>query len=140
MKKALFSLVGAALLALVIFIVVLSPAFRLVKSVSDIYGVYFADYSVASEKLVLNQDGTFDQELTLKSTGAHDTASGRWQFNPKSSYVTFDSHILVPIDGTKKFNPDYKLPKNGSGASYPVERYFGNIYLGSSEGVLYHKN
>lgn len=37
------------------------------KNQSELYGTYIADYDIAKEKLTLNKDGTFVQEVTLKA-------------------------------------------------------------------------
>jgi hypothetical protein len=136
--RVLFSVLGILLLAIALGIAMVSPGCSRIKSTDDIYGTYLADYAVASEKLTLNKDGTFSQELTIKATGNHDTANGKWYYESSSGYVVFDNQLLVPIDGFRKYNPNYKKPKDGTGV-YPVDRYLWNIYVGSSEGVQYKK-
>ena len=58
-------------LCLILFIVACK-----VMNQDELYGTFIADYSLAKEKLILNQDGTFIQEVTLKSTSRVDSTKG----------------------------------------------------------------
>jgi len=108
------------------------------KSASDLVGNYEADYDVAREKVTLNNDNTFVQEVTLKSTGKVDVAKGTFTYYPRTGYVTFNENYMIVIDGFRKLNPDYVHPQPGL-VSLPADTYFGRIYIGVSEGVLYKK-
>ena len=107
------------------------------KSASDLIGNYEADYDVAREKVTLNSDNTFVQEVTLKSTGKVDVSKGPWKYDPADGYVTLENFMAV-LDGFRKLNPDYAHPKPGLTAE-PADSYLGRIYIGTSEGVLYKK-
>lgn len=108
------------------------------KSQSELYGSYVADYNVAKEKVTLNKDGTFIQEVALKATAKVDIAKGTWSYDPKSGYVSFEQNFMVVLDGFRKLDPNYAHPKPG-GVDYPVDKYLGRILLGAAEGVLYKK-
>ena len=117
---------------------VLSVVACKVKNQSEFYSTYLADYNVAKEKLTLDRDGTFVQEVTLKATSKVDVAKGTWTYNTKSGYVTFNENFMGVLDGFRKLNPDYTHPKPGI-VVQPVLRLFGRVQIGSNEGILYKK-
>lgn len=108
------------------------------KSQYDLYGTYIANYDVAKEKLILNKDGTFIQEVTLKATSKVDVAKGRWTYDPETGYVTFHENFMLVLNGFRELDPDYAHPKPGL-VGYPADKYFGYIQLGAAEGILYKK-
>ncbi len=112
---------------------------------SELYGTYIADYGLAKEKVVLYKDGTFYQEVMLKSNSKIDKATGTWSYRPykkgepASGYITFHENFMYVLDNFgEKLNPDYAHPKPGWAVGLPVERFF-RITIGSSEHVLYRK-
>jgi len=107
-------------------------------SQSELYGIYVADYDVGKERLTLDKDGTFKQEVTLKATSEVTVSKGTWTYNPKTGYVSFNENFMLVLNGFRKLNPNYAHPKPG-GVSYPVDKYFGRISLGVAEGILYRK-
>jgi len=107
-------------------------------SQSEVYGTYIADYDVAREKLTLNKDSTFIQEVTLKATSKVDVSKGTWDYDLKIGYVSFNENFMLVLNGFRKLDSNYAHPKPG-GVSQPVKKYFGYISLGSSEGILYKK-
>ncbi len=108
------------------------------KSESELYGTYNADYSVAKEKLTLNKDGTFVQEVMLKAASKIDVQKGTWTYNRESGYVTFHGRFMGVLDGFGKLDPDYAHPKPGL-VVQPADKYFGHILIGAAEGILYKK-
>jgi hypothetical protein len=108
------------------------------KDQAELYGTYIADYDVAKEKIILNKDGTFIQEVTLKATFKIDVAKGRWSYDPTNGYVMFHENFMAVLNGFRKLNPDYNHPNTGI-AFLPADKYFGCILLGVAEGVLYKK-
>ncbi len=104
----------------------------------ELPGTYVADYDVAREKLVLNKDGTYIQEVTLKSNFKVDISRGRWSYDKETQYVSFKDNFMYVINGHGKLNPDYAHPKNGA-ASVPCGLYFGRMRTGSSVRVVYKK-
>lgn len=119
------------------FFLILSVVACKVKGQSELYGTYLADYDVAKEKLTLNKNGTFIQEVTLKANLKIVTTEGTWIYDSKSGYVGFRDNFMSVLNGFQKLNPAY-FQKLGS-ASLPVDKYFGIVMLGSAEGVLYKK-
>lgn len=105
---------------------------------SDLYGGYEADYTIAKEKLTLNKDGTFTQEVTLKATGKVDVTKGTWTYDSKRGYLTFNENLMVVLDGFGQLDPNYAKPKAGLVVE-PVNKYLGRISIGSSEGIVYKK-
>ena len=105
---------------------------------SELFGTYIADYDIAKEKLTLNENGTFIQEVTFKSTSKVDVARGTWVYSPKTGYVSFEEYFIMVLDGFRKLNPDYAHPMPG-GVSLPADKYFGWVFIGAAEGILYKK-
>ena len=110
---------------------------------SELYGTYIADYELAKEKLVLYEDGTFYQEVMLKSNSKIDKTKGTWSYVPRtkgvpsSGYITFHENFMyVPDKFGEKVDPDYARKPHGAGL--PVGRFF-RITLGSSEIRVYKK-
>jgi hypothetical protein len=60
---------------------------------------------LAREKLILNRDGTFRQEATIKATSKVDVAKGTWRYDSKSGYVRFDGGFMSVLDGFRQFDP-----------------------------------
>ena len=104
----------------------------------ELPGAYVADYDVAKEKLTLNRDGIYIQEVTLKSNSKVDVSKGTWTYNPNTQYVSFNENFMLVLNGFGKLNPDYAHPKPG-GVSQPTTLYFGRMRIGSSEGIVYKK-
>jgi hypothetical protein len=100
--------------------------------------MYLADYEQASEKLLLNSDGTYSQEVLVKKSQKLDKAKGTWTYDPKSGYVTFNENFLSVLDGFQQFNPGYAHPEKGL-VGMPVENWFGNTSIGVSKGVVYER-
>jgi len=107
-------------------------------SLDNIYGMYVADYEVASEQLTINRDGTFLQKVTLKTNQKVDRAEGKWTYDLEDRYLRLDNNFMVVVDGFMEFNPNYLQPKKGI-AALPTGKFLGNIRIGTSEGVLYKK-
>lgn len=125
-------MVSAALCSLVL------PACSSIKKEADLYGSYEADYEIAKEKLTLNHNGTFVQDVVLKSTNKVDVAKGTWSYDGRRGYVTFNENFMCVVDGFGRLDPNYARPKAGS-VDYPAYAHLGRVYLGSSEGVLYKR-
>ncbi len=107
------------------------------KNQFELYGTYVADYDVAKEKLTLNKDGTFVQEVTLKATSKVDVAKGTWTYDPKTGYVRFRENFMPVLNGFKELNPDYS--RNVGSASLPADKYLGYIRVEFAEGIYYKK-
>lgn len=109
-----------------------------IRRAGELYGTYVADYKVAREKLTLNRDATFKQEVTIKATSKVDVAKGTWSYNPKSGYVTFDGGFMLVLDGFRQFDPNYLNPKPGV-VALPAGKVLGHLSIGVDEGILYKK-
>jgi hypothetical protein len=105
---------------------------------SEVNGVYVADYENGTEKLTLEKNGKYSQEVRLKGSGKPVTKSGTWKYVP-----TGDGGIVTRIhledclgvnDGFGKIRPDFAT--NRGGCSFPVERRWfivGRLRLGPNE-------
>ncbi len=126
-----------ARISIILFLILSVVACKL-KDQSELYGTYIADYDVAMEKLTLNKNGTFIQEVTLKETLKVDTTKGTWFYESKFGYVVFRDNFMSVLNGFQELNPDYSQ-KLGS-ASLPADKYFGIVMIGGGGGVLYKKD
>ena len=108
------------------------------KSTGELSGTYVADYKVAREKLILNPDGMFTQEVTIKATAKVDVAKGTWHYDSKSGYVRFDGGFMSVLDGFRQFDPEYRNPKPGI-VALPAGKTFGRLSIGVDEGIVYKK-
>ena len=104
----------------------------------ELSGTYVANYDVAKEKLVLNKDGTYTQEVTLNSNSKVDVSRGTWTYSPEDQYVSFANNFMLVINGFGELNPEYAHRKIGI-VSLPAHRYFGRMRIGSSTRVVYKK-
>lgn len=108
------------------------------NSRAELCGTYVAQYDVAREKLTLNEDGTFVQEVAFKSASKTDIAKGRWTYDSRAGYITFHENFMLVLDGFKKFKPNYAHPEPGI-VVMSVEEVLGSIRIGSDEVILYEK-
>jgi hypothetical protein len=127
----------AAKLCLCVSLILCIAACSKVKNESDIFGTYVADYNIAKEKITLNKDGTFTQEVILKATSKADTTKGKWSFDKKTGYVSFSENYMAVLNGFKQLNPDYS--QKLTSAYLPADTYLGDVVVGVAEGVLYKK-
>ena len=105
---------------------------------SELFRIYIANYRVAKEKLVLKEDGTFAQEVTVKANSQVATSRGSWRYNATTGYVTFRSGFMLAVDGSGNLKPDYARPAAGL-VILPAESFFGRVQLGSDERVVYER-
>jgi len=103
------------------------------KQTAALYGRYIADNKFAKETLTLNPDGTFVQQVRLKSDGRVTVARGKWHYDPATAYATFDQHMMLVTNGFQHFNPDYAAPRKEGLVSLPVDRLFGEIRIGAAD-------
>ena len=99
------------------------------------YGTYIADYKFAKETLTLNPDGTYVQQVTLKTDGRVSVARGKWNYDPATAYATFDHHMMLVMDGFQHFMPNYAVPRKEGLVSLPVDRLFGQVRIGAADGA-----
>lgn len=104
---------------------------------SQLAGVYVAEYKNGTEKLTLEKDGKFVQEITVKGKDKTVVNSGRWKYqllgNDVSARVGLEDCLGVN-DGFGAIRPDFA--SNRGGCSFPVERRWvivGRLRLGPDE-------
>lgn len=107
------------------------------KGETNLFGTYVADYSVAREKITLNENWSFVQEVTFKATSKVDITKGKWKYDDKTGYVRFIENYMNVLNGLGQLNLDYS--QKLTSASLPALTYLGNVIVGSDEGVLYKK-
>lgn len=105
---------------------------------SELCGRYLAEYKFATEEVIVNCDGSFEQNITLKTTGAKNVGRGSWSYDASDAYILFDGTFFTAQDGFGKFDPQYANQKQGI-SSFPVGRPFGTIQFGAAEGIIYRK-
>lgn len=127
---------GNAVLWIVPFIAVLVSCTP--KNDSDLVGTYQSHYGAANESLTLNADGTYKQEVLLKSPQRIDVATGSWKFDSSSGDITFNGRFHLVLNGYQDPQPEYWLRPNGL-VIKPSTQFFGRTRIGSSEGVLYKR-
>ena len=107
-------------------------------SPSDYYGTWTVDYGFAYEELYFKPNGSFEQRLHVRKTGAKNTVNGSWwttSVDNKTTIVKVDSPpYMVVVDGFGFFNPDYdKIRLNPGQASLTVGHDIKGMYLVYSE-------
>jgi hypothetical protein len=107
---------------------------------SELCGVYFAQHdNAASEKVVLHCDGSFEQTVTQKRSGGTPiVARGKWNYDEAKGYITFDHSFVVLPDELSQANST-PVPSTSGIVIEPVEKWFGRVRFGTSEGILYRK-
>jgi len=100
---------------------------------SELYGVYVAEYENGREKLTLEKDGRYVQEVTPKGSDKPTINSGPWKYHHLSNRVELEDCFGVN-DGFGKIRPDFAT--NRGGCSFGVERRWliaGRLRLGPDE-------
>jgi len=101
-----------------------------------VYGSYAASYPFGTETLVLNRDGTFVQQVTIKNEPPA-AARGSWKFDPANSRVDLYGSMIV-VDGFGKLRNDWRNVKPGV-VSMDVEMHWSKILMGSAGKYPYVK-
>lgn len=107
------------------------------KDSKELVGKYSADYDLATEKIQLDDNGTFKQTVTLKSNGKVSSVQGAWKYYPSLGYIDFDEKFMTVQSPFNQLNPDYDRPRKTGTVAEPADKYFGRIYIGTSKGVMY---
>jgi len=76
-------------------------------TMSDLYGNYVANYSVASENLTLMPNGKFIQKVTIKASGKVSVVQGTWKYDSYDDKVVCDENFLAVVDGFGALRKDY---------------------------------
>ncbi len=105
----------------------------------EISGVYVAMYEFGTDTLTINSDGTYTQEIIVKSRSEPLLTSGTWKYDQDDSRIALNDVYAV-------FNPyeeswDERTATNRGSASLAVERYFFSrkLRFGPDEGHPYNK-
>ena len=101
-------------------------------------GVYQTEHKFAKEQIVINPDGTFHDEVTLKSSGQTVVSTGKWNYNPNSGYIALIDGFMSVVDAEQKFNRGYANPLKGP-MGLPVHEFMGKVRMGSDERLVYTK-
>ena len=100
---------------------------------SELYGDYLAEYEDGREKLTLQKDGNYIQEITPKGTAKPTSNSGPWKYDRSSNRVELQNCLGVG-DGFGKLRGDFATYRGA--CSLPVERRWfitGRLRLGPDE-------
>ena len=103
---------------------------------SELYGTYVASYQNGTERVTLQKDGTFVQEVRLKGSETVTVNSGTWRrVSPSNRPDIVDLENCWGVgDGFGNIRPDFAARRGG--CSLPVERRFvfaGQLRLGPDE-------
>ncbi len=79
---------------------------------NDLYGTYIARYSFGTEKVSLNADGIYIQEVTIDGHPNALGHTGRWRYEPRDRYVELENAFDVadPAGGLKR---NFDVPFGG---------------------------
>ena len=103
--------------------------------ITEVYGTYVAEYPFGTEKIVLQENGRYSQEVIIKADGKITVQTEQWEYDRQTNRVYLRRCLLV-TDGLGALRKDYTVPMEG-GCSLPVERryfLFGRLRLGPDEG------
>lgn len=106
----------------------------------DLYGTYLAKYPFGSEKLTLNSNGIYKQEVTITGNSETLEHEGRWRFAAEDNYVELENGLAVQ-NAFGELSKDYSVPFDGL-MLRKIRRSFptGRIKLqGATEDVYYTK-
>lgn len=106
------------------------------KSINEknLCGTYIAEYSFGTEKLILNANGEYIQEFSIRNEQKGKpkvlTVRGHWRYEPSDKYIELENALNVadPADGLRK---DYDVPFDGIRLC-KVRQVFPNIRLGTA--------
>ena len=109
------------------------------RQAGALYGTYVAENKFAKETLTLNPDGTYLQQVSLKSDGRTSLACGNWHYDPATAYATFDHHMMLVTDGFQNFLTYYATPRKEGLVSLPVDRLLGQVRIGAADDAAPYK-
>jgi len=133
---------GRVLLAGATVSCLLVTACSRVPSRAEVPGVYQATYPFGHETLVLRQDGSYSQEISIKRDGSTDDvyrARGAWRYSaldgcPREAFIDFDSSFLIVFDQWGEQASQPRTLRAGGISAYPVEKIGGRLRIvGASE-------
>lgn len=120
--------------------IVATTACRPHLTTNSLSGTWVAEYKGATERLILNPNGTYRQEIVAgdRNTRHELTNEGQWRVDDSDQRVILN-HALVISDGYGNLRDNYR--SHYSEYNLPVEAQLmtGRLRLGLSEGVPYMK-
>ena len=99
------------------------------KTAAELCGHYVLDCELEHEEVTLRPDGTFAQTVTIQATWDVASADGKWTYNTRDGYVTFEDAFMNVLKRPHELNPDYAYPRPGL-TLMPAEYWFGRLILG----------
>jgi hypothetical protein len=140
-RKKWVAILGATLIGVVAVVLSLRGiAFDVISApvaAENVPGTYVASYPFATDVIVLNRDGTFDQQVIVPTDPPPAALKGSWRYNPNDGYITFKGYLSVD-NGFGRLNSAWRIA--GEGASLPVERVmFVRTVMGSGKQYPYVK-
>jgi hypothetical protein len=105
---------------------------------SDIPGTYVTDYKYAKETLIMVENGTFVQVVTIKATMATSIRQGTWSLNNEGNMITFHGKGLMEVMNWKlEFLPNYATSVAEGIGGVGVNKVMGRVNLEFVEGYYY---
>jgi hypothetical protein len=101
-----------------------------------VYGTYKASYPFGTETIILNQDGSFAQQVAMKDQ-APVTVNGKWDFDAQGSRVNLDG-LMIVVDGFGHLRSDWQSVTAGT-ASFDIEMHWLRIVMASGATYPYVK-
>jgi hypothetical protein len=118
---------GSFLLALLVYLCIPGTP----RTALELCGTYVLDCDLIHEQLVLNDDGTFSQTVSVRATGEVMSSNGSWKYEKSgwlSGEVTFDGFLVV-LEWPDRLRADYAQKKPWV-AVMPATYSFGQLELG----------
>lgn len=101
-----------------------------------VYGTYLASYPFGAERITLNRDGSFVQQVAMNDQPPV-TAHGTWEFDAKGSRVNLYG-LKVVVDGIGHPRNDWQTVTSGI-VSLDVEKHWFRIVMASAATYPYVK-
>ena len=101
----------------------------------DLIGTYQADFSFAKAELVLRSDGTFVQEVWVKSPPKNARSMGTWEYNQseRDRYISFSSEFMDVVTWKDELNPSFDHHQENYIYDLTVRYQLGRIELGGDD-------
>lgn len=101
----------------------------------DFIGAYNADFSFATAKLTLRADGTFVQEVWVKSPAKHARSMGTWEYIQSESdrYISFSSGFMDVVTWKDELNPSFDHHQKNYVYDLTVRYQLGQVEIGGDD-------
>lgn len=107
-------------------------------SISELVGVYSLRLPGGIEKLTLNDNGSFVQEIAIDGQSQKHLAKGTWKYNAIKRHLIFDEHFMVALDARGQLKNDFRANTKRI-VLLQAERFGRAITLIASEDTRYRK-